>query len=222
MRRADRWDEIASRYADDARGPLVGPLADAVLESLALETGHRVLDLGCGPGNFARDIARRGCQVTALDASQNLLNMAQRLEHETPLGIEYVLGDATDRHVLSGRAFDRVLASMSLSDIDDLDAAINNVARLLRRGVFVFSILHPCFPGHSTSLPSWSPDGYYAEGWWLAQGHHGYRGVVGATHRTLSTYINTLVTHRFAVTAVREPELSDVSVPMFLVVQATR
>lgn len=222
MRRVDRWDQLADRYANDTAGAISGPVAEAVVRSLLLEPDSRVLDLGCGPGNFARAIARRGCAVTGLDASPELLAAARELEEATPLGIEYVQGDASDPHVLIDRTFDRVLASMSLSDIDDLDAAVNNVARLLPAGVFVFSILHPCFPGHGTSLSSWPPEGYYQEGWWLAEGHHGYRGVVGANHRTLSTYINTLIAHDFAVTCVLEPEPPGIPVPMFLVVQATR
>jgi SAM-dependent methyltransferase len=222
MPRADRWDELARRYTEDTTGPVAGPVADAVIELLRPEQRARVLDLGCGPGHYARLLARLGCSITGVDPSAALLAVARERETGAPLGIEYLGGDAADPGLLTGRTYDRVLASMSLSDIDDLDGALETVARLLPEGVFVFSILHPCFPGNGPSLPSWPPSGYYDEGWWLAHGHHGYRGVVGANHRTLSTYLNSVVAHGFTVTGVREPAPPDVPVPMFLVVQATR
>ena len=83
---------------------------------------------------------------------------------------------------------------LRLTDIDDLGGLLANVARLLRSGGwFVFSLLHPCFPGWDSDAPSsWPPDqGYYQEGWWLAS-NTGYRGQVGSSHRMISTYLNSL------------------------------
>jgi SAM-dependent methyltransferase len=221
--RPDRWDDLAERYAADTSDEIGGPLADAVLELLAIEPGHHVLDLGCGPGNFARRLVQRGCRVTGVDASPALLAVARDRERPDPRGIDYIEANVSTPGLLAGAAFDRALASMSLSDIDDLSGAFANVARLLvDDGCFVFSILHPCFPGHGSSRASWSPAGYHTEGWWLAEGHHGYRGVVGSNHRTLSTYFNSLAAHGFVITTVREPEPEGVHVPMFLVVQARR
>ena len=56
--------------------------------------GLEVLDLGCGTGYFAREMARRGARVTAVDLSPKMLAHARRLESEDPLGIRYVESDA--------------------------------------------------------------------------------------------------------------------------------
>jgi SAM-dependent methyltransferase len=104
--------------------------------------------------------------------------------------------------------FDGVVCNYGLSDIDDLDAALATVARLLKpAGWFVFSILHPCFPGWGEDAPSSWPgrDGYFREGWWQAQ-NTGFRGKVGANHRTLSTYLNALTRHGFQLDVVAEPQ----------------
>lgn len=221
MPRSDRWNDLAERYVSGSGQVLAGAVAAATLELLQLSPGLRVLDLGCGPGTFARHIAEFGCEVTGIDSSPALLTAAREAERAQIRDIEYIEAGATDPRLLHARSYDRVLASMSIADIDDLEATLANVARLLKPGIFVLSSLHPCFPGHGDSLSSWPPSGYYSEGWWLAEGHHGYRGVVGANHRMLATYVNALVARGFTITAMREPAPDTANVPMFLVLQAT-
>src|SRR5262249_58424134 len=52
---------------------------------------------------------------------------------------------------------------------------------------------------------SWPPDrGYYREGWWLAS-NPGFRGKVGANHRMLSTYLNSLAAHGLTLEEAAEP-----------------
>ena len=56
--------------------------------------GEVICDLACGQGWVARELARRGAQVTGLDVAPNLLALARRYEEQEPLGIVYVQGDA--------------------------------------------------------------------------------------------------------------------------------
>jgi SAM-dependent methyltransferase len=115
------------------------------------------------------------------------------------MAIEYVLADATDPTLLEGESFDLVVSNFGLSDIDDHDGLCRVVARLLvPGGRFVFSILYPCFGGAPGVSGSW-PTGrsYYDEGFWRADGELSVlRRQVGANHRMLSTYVNTLVRSR--------------------------
>ena len=222
MQRVDRWDALADRYVIDSPeiGTDLGPVGSALFSLANVRPGDRVVDLGCGPGHLARYLVRLGATVTGVDASPKLLNTAVAAEKRQRLGIRYLQADAADQTLLAGEAFDLVLCSMALSDINDLDGALSNVVRLLANGGrFVFSILHPCFPGTDASRPSWSPDGYFAEGWWLAEGHHGYRGVVGAHHRTLSTYLNSLVAAGLSVDRLAETAFDGSGLPMFLIVR---
>ena len=202
-----RYDQIADFY-DAAAGQAVTDPATAALLELAGDVRRmRLLDVACGPGRVARELARRGAQVTGLDISAALLAKAREHEQREPLGVTYLHTDATGRDVLAGQVFDGAVCNYGLSDIDDLDGLLANLARLITvGGMLVFSLLHPCFPGWDDDGPSsWPPDlGYFHEGWWLAS-NTGFRGKVGASHRMLSTYLNALTSHGFVPDQVAEP-----------------
>ena len=204
---AARYDQIADFY-DAAKGESVADSATAALLRLAGPvTGLRLLEVACGQGRVARELARRGAQVTGLDISAALLAKARAQEQARPLGIDYLHADVTAPGILDGQLFDGAVCNLGLSDIDDLDGALANVARLVRAGGwFGFSLLHPCFPGWDRDAPSsWPPDrGYYWEGWWLAS-NPGFRGKVGSNHRTLSTYLNSLTAHGLTLEEAVEP-----------------
>jgi SAM-dependent methyltransferase len=232
-----RYDEIGDFYVDRVGMEAGDPSAAAVLGMMGDVRGTRALDLACGPGRIARELARRGATVVGADVSEVLLGMALAAEASEPLGIAYRLEDVTSTAALDGQRFDAVACNHALADIDDLDGAVATVARVLRTGGrFVFSILHPCFPGWDETAPSSWPraGGYRAEGWWLAD-NPGFRGKVGSNHRMLSTYVNTLARHGLAIEELAEPESTpDVlarqalaqpgagSLPMFLAARCAR
>ncbi len=161
--------------------------------------GKRICDLACGQGRIARQLADRGAHIVGVDISARLLAIARRYEETHPRGIEYVQADARNFDECVPGLFDGVVCFMALMDIPDLAPTIHSVARILRpRGWFVFSILHPCFHT-SRSGEIETPEGvvrtigrYFVEGYWRSQTRPGPPGKVGAYHRTLSTYINTL------------------------------
>jgi SAM-dependent methyltransferase len=122
--------------------------------------------------------------------------------------IRYLHADVAEPGLLDGETADLVVCSFGLSDIDDLDGVLANVHRLLRpAGRFVFSILHPCFPGGPNVSGSWPSTGsYYDERWWQADGSLStLRQQVGANHRSLSTYLNALRRHGLILDDTAEP-----------------
>jgi len=68
----------------------------------------RVLDLGCGLGNFSVEAARRGAEVTAVDASPAAIERLRNTARAENLKIAPVLADL-DRYSIPGR-FDTVVA----------------------------------------------------------------------------------------------------------------
>jgi cyclopropane fatty-acyl-phospholipid synthase-like methyltransferase len=49
---------------------------DFVADALSLEPGMRVLDVGCGPGRHAHELARRGIAVHGVDISRRFIDLA--------------------------------------------------------------------------------------------------------------------------------------------------
>src|SRR6201986_5313742 len=67
--RARAWNEHWPRLSLPAR--------DAVLEALGLEPGDRLLDAGCGGGEFLAQAAARGAVVSGVDAAPGMLAIAR-------------------------------------------------------------------------------------------------------------------------------------------------
>ncbi len=62
---------------------------DWIVETLNLQPGDAVLDLGCGPGLYAAILARHGLQVTGIDFSQNSIDYATQIARRDGLAITY-------------------------------------------------------------------------------------------------------------------------------------
>lgn len=78
--------------------------ADLVVEVLRLTAGDSVLDVGCGVGRHALELARRGLQVTGIDISAGMLDQARRAAAAAGLEVEWVQADAAQ--FASPRAYD--------------------------------------------------------------------------------------------------------------------
>lgn len=104
-------------------------------------SGRRVLDAGCGAGQFAIEAARRGADVVAVDLATNLLALARdRYRSERHAGsIEFIAGDMFDEAL--GK-FDHVVAMDSLIHYEPADIVrlVSGFAARARRSVaFTFA-----------------------------------------------------------------------------------
>jgi 2-polyprenyl-3-methyl-5-hydroxy-6-metoxy-1,4-benzoquinol methylase len=205
-----RYDKVADWYAGwvgDGDGLIAEGVGGLLPPSIQ---GARVLDVACGHGRASRALARLGADVIGVDISAELVAQARSSETAHPLGITYCVADVADPDQWwDGAPFDGAACEMAMMDIDDLRGTVNAVATTVRPGGwFVTSMVHPCFPGNEAGLSSWPPEeSYFSEGWWTSTGHNpdGARIRVGSSHRTLSTYLNTLIEAGFAVERVVEP-----------------
>jgi ubiquinone/menaquinone biosynthesis C-methylase UbiE len=210
------YDAIANWYDAYLReNPLYAEVILPGMLALAGDlSGQAICDLACGQGFITRELARRGAQVTGADLSEKLLALAEGYEASEPLGIRYVLADAQDAATLPTAAFDGVTCSMALMPIPDLRATLQTARRLLRlAGWFVCSITHPCY---QTPRSRWvtredgtaarEVSGYFDEVYWTSANSSGVRGQVGEYHRTLATYLNTLVEVGLSLERLVEPQ----------------
>lgn len=84
---------------------------DALIASLGVTPGLRVLDLGSGDGTTALPAARRGAQVLGVDIASNLVAAGNRRAQEEGLtNCSFQEGDTSDLHGLPGESFDLVVS----------------------------------------------------------------------------------------------------------------
>ncbi len=214
------YDDIAEWYDQYLRDrPVYSEVILPNLLALVGEVaGEVICDLACGQGWVARELARRGAQVTGLDLAPNLLALAQRYEEQDPLGIVYVQGNAERAEPLRDGQFTGCVCVMALINIPDLHATFQSVRRILQPGGwFAFAIPHPCFETpHAQWIPLPDPEhavartvtGYFDERQWYSANPDGVRSRVGDYHRMLSTYLNTLSATGFILEQVLEPRPS--------------
>lgn len=153
------WDQKAE-FWDEKMGEgnvfhrhLVAP---AVERLLSPRPGESILDVACGNGLVARQLARLGAQVVATDVSRRFLERARQRTTEHADRIEYRQIDATDAAqllTLGERRFDAAVCTMALMDIPTLQPLLSALSRLLKRGGrFVFAVPHPCYNSSGISM----------------------------------------------------------------------
>jgi 2-polyprenyl-3-methyl-5-hydroxy-6-metoxy-1,4-benzoquinol methylase len=95
-----------------------------------VQAGERVLDVGCGEGRFAGELARAGAEVVGIDIAERALSRARRLEPELDLrlieeGVPWPLQDAS---------FDLVWAGEVIEHVADTAPWLSELRRVLRPG----------------------------------------------------------------------------------------
>lgn len=139
----DAYEQIADAYDSVTRANAynAGYERPATLSLLPPLQGQRVLDAGCGPGYYAAWMLARGAQVTALDVSPRMVQLArQRLGPS----VDVRLADLSQPLDLPDGSFDVVLSALVVHYVRDWDALFREFVRVLRPGGrFVFSTDHP-------------------------------------------------------------------------------
>jgi ubiquinone biosynthesis O-methyltransferase len=95
--------------------------------------GLTVLDLGCGDGELAVELCRRGATVVGVDASPRMIEAAAERAHEESADIDFQVATA---HALPfpPDAFDAVVSITMLCFIEDVAPVLREMARVLRPG----------------------------------------------------------------------------------------
>jgi len=140
------WDNVAGWYdkhvgdkGSDYHEQLVIPGA---LKLLSPQKGEKILDVACGQGVFSRQLASLGAEVSGVDASKRLIELARRHSKN----INYAVDDATKLSSIQPESFDAASCILAIQNIDPLDKIIAAVSRSLKKGGrFLVVMNHPCF-----------------------------------------------------------------------------
>jgi SAM-dependent methyltransferase len=107
-----------------------------LVDALGLEPGESVLDVGCGPGRHALELARRGIDVVGLDLSDDFIALARDAAASDGLQARFEVGDV--REVTFDAEFDAVVClcqgGFGLLGGRDEPRAFQRIAAALRPG----------------------------------------------------------------------------------------
>ena len=127
---SDFFDEFSHRY-DDSQFPFSGrsEIFRRQMQEIERRIQPRVLDLGCGEGEFLRALSGRIPRVEAMgvDFSERALSVARAAAP----GVEWVRANLDDSLPLNGQLFDVILSAYVLHHWEDADKA-HFLSRLAR------------------------------------------------------------------------------------------
>src|SRR5712672_1076369 len=85
---------------------------EALVNSVGISKGLKVLDLGCGDGTTALPEARLGADVLGVDIASNLVAAGNKRAAQAGLSgnLRFLEGDASDLQGLENKTFDRVIS----------------------------------------------------------------------------------------------------------------
>lgn len=173
--------------------------------------GTSVLDLGCGYGWHCIYAAEHGADyVLGTDISHKMLDVAK--QKSTFTNITYQCQPMEDLD-LQNESFDIILSSLAFHYVEDFSAIVKHIYQWLKpNGQFIFSVEHPVFTSYGTQdwyydkngdILHFPVDNYYYEG----KRNAVFLGEpVVKYHRTLTTYLNTLLCEGFQLKHIVEPK----------------
>jgi len=130
---AGYWDE--NPYQADFEFPATTALVPDVSDS-------RILDAGCGSGVYSEWLVERGADVVGVDASSEMLAVA---DERTGDRAEFYRADlATSLDFAADDEFDGVVSGSAFDHVEDWDHLFSELARVVSPdGFLVFSMRHP-------------------------------------------------------------------------------
>lgn len=137
------YADAANAQSFDARrfGGPIGDLvaagqADVLASMLGPIKGRRIIDVGTGTGRGAFLLAAAGAEVTGIDASSQMLDIARQRAAETHMPVEFQIGDAHEV-AFPDRSFDLAVSLRVLMHTPRWKQCIGELCRVATRAVVI-------------------------------------------------------------------------------------
>jgi 2-polyprenyl-3-methyl-5-hydroxy-6-metoxy-1,4-benzoquinol methylase len=212
------WNENASAWRDAVRERKIASRRAAtdaaVIEAVMALHPASALDLGCGEGWLARELASRGVTVCGVDGSRPLIDAANDLGGASFHALSYdQLADAGE---LLGAPFEVVVANFAILE-EEIQPLLRGAATLLRDGgALVIQTVHPAFAtGAEPYVSGWRTETFAAiEGEW--------REPMPWYFRTIGSWTRELAASGWLIAELHEPLDADGMRPLSMILVCRR
>jgi 2-polyprenyl-3-methyl-5-hydroxy-6-metoxy-1,4-benzoquinol methylase len=140
----------APRYLDEVFTRNTVREVDFIIRELGCKPGQEILDVGCGTGRHALELAMRGFRCTGIDQSPDMLEIGQRKADEQGVAVDFVLGEASS--IRLRKSFDHAiclcegafsLLEMGMDPVLYHKSILDNIVFMLKEsGMFLLTVLN--------------------------------------------------------------------------------
>lgn len=130
------FDDEAKSY-DKWYKTKLGNFVDKVEKECAfslfdIKQGMRVLDIGCGTGNYSIELSDLGCEVTGIDVSDDMLNIAREKSRIKGYDIDFYNMNVYDLE-FEDEYFDAVFSMAAFEFVEDIERALEEIFRVIKK-----------------------------------------------------------------------------------------
>ncbi len=148
------YEELFTNYADKYEKEVFtqGTIEEVnfIEKEIGKDKDCKILDIGCGTGRHALELAKRGYNVTGVDLSESMIERAVEKAEDAGLKVDFRVADA--RNLLFEDSFDLVVmiceGAFPLMETDEMNFEIlKNAAKALKSdGKLIFTTLNGLYP----------------------------------------------------------------------------
>lgn len=181
------------------------PIIDELIQSVQ---GKTILDLGCGDGNYGKELLQKGAQsYHGIEGSSNMYQLALKNLPKENVLVEHL---DIEHHDYAEAKYDLILSRLVFHYIEDLERLFKRIHQSLKKdGELIFSIEHPvitsCYKAYNDKSIKkrqyWIVDDYFTSGervnTWIEKEVIKY-------HKTLEEYFQIIKNTNFELLNLRE------------------
>jgi len=133
---AANYERIAGAY-DSHRGADPA-IVQTLIRLIAASPGRRYLDVGCGTGNYTHALSEAGLDLTAIDPSTGMLELARAKQAQ-----EIWIAATAEALPFPDGTFGGAYTTLAIHHFSDLETAVAEIFRVLRQGRYVMFTSDP-------------------------------------------------------------------------------